>query len=127
MKVNIGKYPSGKSKTPRKISVQIDDFDVWNLDNTLALIIHPALLKLKSTSHGAPHVADEDVPKKLRATKKKNPWETDSNHFKRWDYVLDEMIHAFEASINDDAMAFPTERVSNGLRLFGKYYFNLWN
>jgi hypothetical protein len=35
----------------------------------------------------------------LRSTSaepKKNEWDTDSNHFQRWEWVLDEMIWAFE-------------------------------
>ena len=30
------------------------------------------------------------------AEPKENEYDTDSNHFKRWDYVLDEMIFAFQ-------------------------------
>lgn len=129
MKVTIGPYPKPKSKAQRKVAVTVEDHDLWNLDHTLALIIHPALVKFRNTGHGAPYVADEDVPEKLRSTKskKKKNSSTDSNHFKRWDYVLDEMIYAFEAVTKDDAMSFPTDRVSNGLKLFGKYYINLWN
>jgi hypothetical protein len=40
------------------------------------------------------------VPKELWSTNaepKENEHDTDSNHFKRWDYILDEMIFAFES------------------------------
>ena len=47
MKVNIGKY---KNKG-RKISVQIDDSDVWSFDHTLAYLILPALLQLKKVNN----------------------------------------------------------------------------
>ena len=33
---------------------------------------------------------------------KENEWDTDGNHFKRWEWVLDEMIFAFEHKLNDD-------------------------
>jgi len=49
LKVNIGKFPK-KFDAQRKVSVQIDDFDTWSLDHTLALIIHPALVKFKQDS-----------------------------------------------------------------------------
>jgi hypothetical protein len=62
------------------------------------------LKQLKESKHGAPFVDDEDVPDKLKSTSappKENEWDTDDNHFKRWDYVLDEMIYAFEHKVDD--------------------------
>jgi hypothetical protein len=41
----------------------------------------------------------------LRSTEappKENEWDTDANHFKRWDWVLDEMIQAFECKVDDE-------------------------
>lgn len=151
----------------RKIKVRIDPSDTWNMDNTLAFIILPMLKQLQETKHGAPIVDDEDVPEHLRSTAaepKVNEWDTDSNHFKRWDWVMGEMIHAFECEINDDweddfhtgefdmrwkknangfsemyygpnhTHVFDAEgykvayaRRNNGMRLFGKYYHNLWD
>lgn len=89
----------------RKISVRIDPSDTWCMDNTLAHIILPMLKQLQETKHGAPYVDDEDVPENLRSTAaepKENEWDTDSNHFKRWDWVMGEMIHAFECELDDD-------------------------
>ena len=88
----------------RKISIQIDDYDTWSADHTLSLIIHPLLVKLKNKKDGAPYVDNEDVPENLRSTNakpKENEWDTDEFHFDRWDYVLDEMIFAFEKSIDN--------------------------
>ena len=88
----------------RKISIQIDDYDTWSADHTLSLIIHPLLVKLKNKKDGAPHVDNEDVPENIRSTNakpKENEWDTDEFHFDRWDYVLDEMIFAFEKSIDN--------------------------
>ena len=92
-------------KRERKIKVHIDGYDIWSADNTIALIVHPLLLKLREHKHGAPLVDDEDVPEHLRSTSanpKENEWDTDDNHFKRWDYVLDEMIWAFEQCTDAD-------------------------
>lgn len=97
MKVNIGKYPM-KADVERKVSVLIDPWDVWSLDSTLALIIHPALIKLKEVKQGAPSVDDADVAYELssvNAQTPKNEWDVDSNWFKRWDYILDCMIFSF--------------------------------
>ena len=152
----------------RKIYVRIDRSDTWGMDNTLAHIILPMLKQLRDTKHGAPFVDDEDVPEYLRSTAappKKNEWDTDDNHFKRWDYVLDEMIYTFECEIDErwedqfhtgkhdiqwikeegskmyrmekgpnDTHVFDKEahtkawaRRNNAMRLFGKYYHNLWD
>lgn len=90
---------------PRFEYVKIDRWDTWNMDHTLALVALPMLKKLQAEKHGSPNVDDDDVPEELRSTSapaKKNEWDTDSNHFKRWDYVLGEMIFAFEHLINQD-------------------------
>jgi len=100
MKINIGKY-----RENRKVDIRIDDWDVWSADHTLALIIHPVLIKLKEKKHGSPCVDDEDVPDHLKSTSasaKENEWDTDDNHHARWDYAIDEMIWAFEQHTYDD-------------------------
>jgi hypothetical protein len=91
-------------KGDRKIEVHIDDYDVWGMDTTLSHIIVPMLFRLKENKHGAPYVDDEDVPDNLKSTSappKENEWDTDANHFDRWDWVLDEMIWAFEQNKSD--------------------------
>jgi len=93
-----------ESNRGRKVEVRIDYYDTYSMDHTLALIILPMLKQLKTNISGAPNVDDKDVPKELRSTsapEKENEWDIDNNHFKRWDYVLDEMIWAFE-QLNDD-------------------------
>lgn len=149
----------------RKIKVRIDKYDTWSMDQTLAYIILPMLKQLKENKHGSPYVDDDDVPENLRSTAappKKNDYDVDDNHFLRWDWVLDEIIFAFECKVNDDweEEFFPApprtffkklengssvlvskeendydsegykkvqERISNGFRLFGKYYEGLWD
>jgi hypothetical protein len=90
---------------PRVEYVKLDRWDTWSMDHTLALIVLPMLRQLRETKHGAPFVDDEDVPMSLKSTSapaKENEWDTDDNHFRRWDYVLDEMIWAFEQKVKDD-------------------------
>lgn len=136
------------SKKKRKINVRIDNYDTWSMDNTLAHIILPMLKQLKSTKHGAPYVDDEDVPENLRVNfdPKESEFDVDSNHFKRWDWVMDEMIYAFEMELDQDwdmeiwhrggdgwneekldERNAIQKRISNGFRLFGKYYQALWD
>jgi hypothetical protein len=103
MFVKLGN-PSRKNKAE---TIIIDDFDVWNLDHTLALIIVPALKVLKKKKQGAPFVKNEDVPKHLRATDEEmkindaGGGDTDKHYFDRWDWVLDEMIWAFQQKLED--------------------------
>jgi hypothetical protein len=104
MKIHIGPY--SKNDKPRKVDIRIDKYDTWSMDHTLALIIHPMLIQLKATKHGAPGVDDEDVPEELRSSNaepKKEEWDTDSLFFKRWDWVLDEMIWVFGELLDDEA------------------------
>ena len=89
---------------PKIEYVKIDRYDTWSMDHTLAHIVLPMLKQLKATKHGSPLVDDEDVPEHLRSTAapaKENEWDIDDNHFKRWDWVMDEMIFAFECKIDD--------------------------
>ena len=155
MKVKIGKFPThrfyhnwlydwfGYSPSQRT-SIKIHDYDTWSMDHTLALIILPMLKQLKDNKHGAPNVDLEDVPEELRPTNTEE-WqklyneggETDDKFFERWDWVMDEMIYAFDCKANKDEvyMRFDDreqiqkeqDRISNGFRLFGKYYENLWD
>ena len=116
--------------------VTIHPWDTWSMDHTLSYIIVPMLKQLQETKHGAPNTDDEDVPEKLRSTsapKKENEWDTDDNHFRRWDWIINEMIWAFEYKLNnfDTIMDKDREaaqaRMTNGFRLFGKYYESLWD
>ena len=150
MKVSIGKYPDhwpwsnwlydkfGYSPE-QKVKVHIDKWDTWSMDHTLAHIILPMLKQLKETNHGAPYVHLEDVPEELRPKPdlKDTPYDTDETHFERWDWVMDEMIYAFDCKANKDEVYMridnrseqekEQERISNGFRLFGKYYESLWD
>jgi len=96
-------------KRKRKINVRVDGYDVWGADRTLALIIHPVLIKLKEHKHGYPLVDDGDVPENIRSYNAPalSKDEIDSGHTdefaeSRWDWVLDEMIWAFEQHTNED-------------------------
>jgi len=89
---------------PKINYVKIDYYDTWSMDQTLSPIILPMLKQLQKDKHGAPFVEDEDVPEELRSTSapaKENEWDTDDNHFKRWDWALAQMIWSFE-QLNDD-------------------------
>ena len=138
MKVYIGKYPRRilGVMTKQIEYVKIDPWDTWSMDHTLAPIILPMLKQIKETKHGAPLVDMEDRPEKFRVDKPAIH-NTDEFHFRAWDWVLDEMIYAFDCKANkddvimrcstNDRMKEEQDRISNGFRLFGKYYEALWD
>jgi hypothetical protein len=119
MKIVIGPY-----RKNRKISVRIDKYDTWSMDDTLALIILPMLKQLKKTEHGAPFTDDADVPERLSSKhdKKFDPkkGETDKNFFKRWDWILGEMIWAFEQKNKDWETQFYSGKVDHLWQAFDK-------
>ena len=153
MRFDVGEWIDGKipqihnllnwvdSKKERNVKVKIDKYDTWNMDHTLSLVIYPLLIRLKEDKHGAPLVDDNDVPEELKSTSaapKINEWDTDENHFKRYDYVLDEMIWKFK-QISECIEVYPGDgpgemeaykehdrRIEEGLRLFGRYFRSLW-
>ena len=138
MKVYMGKYPRRilGVMTKQIEYVKIDSWDTWSMDHTLAPIILPMLRQLIDTKHGAPFVDLEDRPEELRA-ERPTDYDVDEFHFQAWDWVLDEMIYAFDCKANKDDVWCRLEsqeeieaeqaRISNGFRLFGKYYEALWD
>lgn len=86
-------------KTGQFKYVKIDPWDTWNMDNTLSPIILPMLKQLKQTKHGSPFVDPKDVPEHLHPTEDANSENgyVDNTHHERWDWVMDEMIFAFES------------------------------
>lgn len=103
LNATVNKYYFDRKE--RKIDVRIDPYDTWNVDDTIAQIALPLLKQLQETKQGSPFVDDEDVPEELRSTSappKENEWDTDELLHKRWDWVLAEIIWAFEQKVKDD-------------------------
>jgi hypothetical protein len=127
MKAFIGPYPNNADRS-RTIWVEIDPWDTWSMDYTLAHIILPMLKQLKAKQNGAPHTDDEDVPIELRRSSAPpvEEWVADENYGKRWNWIVDEMIFAFESKMVEDNDTFGSDCVTNGFKLFGKYYEALW-
>ena len=128
------------SKKNRKIKIQIDPYDTWSMDHTLAMIIHPMLVQLKNTNHGYFSTDPEDAPG--IGVETDDPEEDASFNHDRYNFIMDEMIWTFEQLKSDgnefdlfyengnwdfEGRAKYEERIKNGLRLFGKYYRGLWD
>lgn len=88
--------------------VHIDNYDVWSMDHTLALIIKPMLIKLRDQKHGHGWVDNKDVPKELRSTAPgarkglKNSHDWDNYSDARYSWLLAELIWTFEQLSSDD-------------------------
>ncbi len=97
--------------TERKIKIRIDNYDVWNLGDTVALIALPMLYEFKRQGiQGAPHVDDEDVPEYLRSSAappltedEQSTGHVDKLWHPRWEWIVNEMIWAFEQVNDPDA------------------------
>jgi len=157
VKVHIGEYPRYRFyhkwfglPVEQKIKVSLDPWDTWNMDFTLAHIVLPMLKQLQATKQGSAVVDDEDVPhlpKKLLASNESMQYDLFASeeqdelswaqYVERWQWVLEEMIYAFDCKVNKDEVYMwemtreeleqEQKRISNGFRLFGKYYEGLWD
>ena len=133
MKVEIGPYVDGDSD--RTVDIHIDKWDTWNLDHTLALLIHPLLVKLKEDNHGYFYVDCEDVPEEMQSPEDISKYDVGEElGLQRYEYVMDEMIFAFDKIANfevgfllDEESKKTYDRVQRGTKLFGKYFQALWD
>jgi len=140
--VRIDDYPQDCEKE-RHINVQIEDFDVYSMDATLAHIIVPMLKKLKEVKVGIPG----DLVKEFHQFGIQtdldlgvSPESLDRMEMeyaeKRWNEILDKMIWSFEQSMNDYERLYEycdrgeldqyEKHLEEGFELFGKYYRSLW-
>jgi hypothetical protein len=143
--------------TEREHKIKIEHFDTWSFADTLAPSILQLLIQYKSTLHGAPHVDDCDVPDHLKSTAAPpvGTYDHDDLFFDRFNWILDEMIWAFNEIIKDDAFDKFTintgvfredifgnmvdtqtdlpawkaheARVQHATTMFGKYFRGLWD
>lgn len=140
----------------RVVKVHIDKYDTWNMDETLAYIIVPMLKQLKETKHGSPLVDNEDVPEQMRYEGEnwvhyKWEWvlnemiwafetrldENFEDQFQHGTPDFQNVVHedgswSYEQTNPDYYYDFPGYeayqlRMTNGFRLFGRYYQSLWD
>ena len=150
MKVKIGNYPTHRfyhnwlhrwfDYSPQQsIKVKIDKWDTWSMDHSLAHIILPMLKQLKETNHGYPADLTEA---KWNDIMDKMIWAFEQKCKDDWqgDYYEYESISKEEAT-DDTESLFGLKlvwedregqqahqlRMTNGFKLFGKYYENLWD
>lgn len=101
---------------------EIPESDWWNLDQTYSKFILPRLRRYRESFCGTPYSKDKD----------------DYLEPDEWAEVLDKMIFAFEYDlclfdykspdeISDEDLKKNYERAKEGMKLFGEYYFDLWD
>ena len=145
MKVFMEEYRD--DGTPRTVDVQIDPWDSWAIDTNLAHIIAPLLKQLRDTAHGFPPdmyeicgVTTEDAG-------------ADDKCAAEWSSIIDRMIWSFQETadnfpaqetfykwfdeenqdgfmkceIDREGLEAYEARIQDGINLFAKYYFNLWD
>jgi predicted RNase H-like nuclease (RuvC/YqgF family) len=89
-----------------------DESEMWSLDDTIAKFVYPRLVELKKVKHGYPS-------------------ELKDEH--EWVAIMDKMIRAFEIMHNDEyypSVAYDKKtqgEIDEGLKLFAKYFQNLWD
>ncbi len=137
-------------KKKRKVVVKVDRSDVYDLYTTHSMILVPMLEKYLEENHGYPIGIDsEDVPEHLHGDDemmwdyivREMIWtfrnvEKDRCDFYTGDFdmisVREEGVYRIEhgpnhtAEFDEAAWKEFSARREKGLRLFAKYYFNLW-
>jgi len=145
MEVQIGNYPR-TCGGEREVKIKVDEWDIWSVDETLKLIIHPLLILFKKELSSYCEVEEGDALSGLGG-------------LEAWLYVLDRMVEAFdpygEPCMEDYNFTFPDlvgngvlslapdnpqeytrykedvsvyeEKCKEGLRLFAKYFTGLWS
>lgn len=120
MKAYIGPYP--KDNEPQIVEIEIHDYDTWNMDKTLAQVIHPMLVAF----------CGEDGPR---------AYPGGLSGTDEWREILNKMIWAFDAILREwdfeaaalyesdylDQVTLRRKKIQEGLDLFAKYFTHLWN
>ena len=144
MKVTIPKPIPGEEHK----KIEVDDWDIWNVDYTLACVIHPVLLKYRENLTGYPElwedgmITSHNYDRQLHFDIFDEKVERDYL-LKKWKDIVDKMCRAFgmiveketwedtwldksyhESKIRETEYY---EAIDEGLALFAKYYHNLWD
>jgi len=128
-------------KRERSVKVDIHKYDTWSMDTTLAHIVVPMLKQLKATTHGYPSgLTEEEWNDNLDAMifsfeSKLMYWEDQfysGEHDTHWTKLENGMTQLTKGpndtfEVDYEGLRAYQERVSNGFKLFGKYYEGLWD
>ena len=144
MKVTIPKPNTGEEHK----KIEVDDWDIWNVDYTLACVIHPVLLKYRENLTGYPElwedgmITSHNYDRQLHFDIFDEKVERDYL-LKKWKDIVDKMCRAFGMIVEKEAWedtwmdksyhehkireAEYYEAIDEGLALFAKHYHSLWD
>lgn len=144
MKVRLGK-PGRKNASN---TIIIDNFDTWNVDYTLARVIHPVLVKYQENMHGYPElwedgmVTTHNYDRQLHFDFIDEDVENDYL-FNKWKDIVSKMCRSFGMIVHKEDWEKSWENLSwaeqrkeekkyyeaidEGLTLFSKHYHSLWD
>lgn len=118
-------------------SIRVDNFDAWNADYTMSIVIHNVLKELLRQDSGTGYMHIEDVSEEFLNEWKgdgKNPGGYSTN---AWKWMIKEIIWATNPdwedeyftsdSLKDGSYYKHQDRRANAMKLFGKYFFGFWN
>ena len=123
----------------QKVKVHIDKWDTWSMDSSLAPIIHPMLVQLKATNHGYPAKLTEKKWDSIMdemiwafGQKCRDNWEGDYYKYEELskEEATNEMESLFGMKLvweDREGRQAHQKRMTNGFKLFGKYFENLWD
>jgi hypothetical protein len=126
--------------------IRIDKYDTWSMDSTLAPIILPMLIQLKSLKHGSPcdmlgFQQTSNSAQYCFDFYREDDDRADAAGHAEWSAIMSKMIWSFEQLSNDDweEQFFKDDeydhvghqayhrRINEGLELFGKHFRSLWD
>jgi hypothetical protein len=117
-----------KRDIPHRIKHGCSEKDIWNLDYTIAKFVLPRLKALKAWHTKYPSCPSEFVHKN-----------DDDRGFKEWMKVMDKMILAFQLVMEETEDSefllyarskmgrIRTKQYEEGMKLFEKYFMDLWS
>jgi len=119
MHIHLGPY-----RKNRKVLVQINDYDVWNMDHTLSIIIVEMLIKLKQHCHSYPlDFAEENMHDGVN-------YGGQGGGIKAWHNIIDQIIEGFSIMADKNWPSVEIEDITkaqHALNLFSHYYMDLWD
>ena len=128
--------------------ITIDDFDIWNVDYTVARIVHPLLVRYRENMHGYPELWEDGMVTSHNYDRQLHfdfiDEEVEREYLlNKWKGIVDKMCRAFgmivhkedwedtwlnldyhEANVKEKEY-FKT--IDEGLALFAKHYHSLWD
>lgn len=142
MRVEIGDFAQD-DESERIINVQVDEWDTWNMDQTIALMVLPLIKKYKEEmeSRGMcfPGSLYSQVRESYNPDQNEILSEEELEELVRdtcgnlWNEYVEAMIFSFEEAIEGYTGTFDTkeyqkyqQKIQDGFELFGKYFTSLW-